>query len=287
MAEALAVTAVALAAPPCIRAVIDITRDTSIWVKVGGTLRLSSQAQSTLLSSRIFRVITKIRGELKKATAVLPAEKVEEFVEKLNRTIDLYNSLATAHSVADAKTRREALQSTKQASTCLLHDIKTFSRICANEKLVQAVKTCLYYDQNIAYPDGTIAAYHRDGLDPRPPPTPDQGQGTSDAEPTRPMLLPQPVGSQPTETVVNSTATGSSPPLSIPINFFFPLLATSNSSTRPDYLEAIPGADHDAALIDFGPSSTGRPGDSPSHENNAFDSQTLELSSNEIPGQSV
>ncbi|KAH8826655.1 hypothetical protein DL96DRAFT_1289852 [Flagelloscypha sp. PMI_526] len=64
------------------------------------------------------------------------------------------------HSVVDAKTRLVALRTAEEASIRLLKDIKSFSRKCANDRLGQAIKTCLSYDPNVTYPDGTIATYH-------------------------------------------------------------------------------------------------------------------------------
>ncbi|KAH8804101.1 hypothetical protein DL96DRAFT_1631819 [Flagelloscypha sp. PMI_526] len=157
MAEAIAVAAVALAAPPCIRAVIEITQDATLWVKIAGTLRLSSRARGTVISSRILRAICKIRLELKKSRAVLPVDEVKDFVDKLNRKISLYNKLVTEHSVADTKKRVTALVSVNKSLIRLLQDIKDLARKCADEKLLHDLKTCLYCDENVTYPDGTIA----------------------------------------------------------------------------------------------------------------------------------
>ncbi|KAH8804228.1 hypothetical protein DL96DRAFT_636913 [Flagelloscypha sp. PMI_526] len=153
MAEALAAAAVALAAPPCAHAIA------KIWVKVAGTLHLSSPAQCTYLLSRIRRLINKSRAELEKGSRAMSPDMVKDYGDKLNKNIKLYNQLVTSHYTANTKARLDSLKTAQKASARLLNDIRICSQKCADEKLVQAVKTCLDYDENIRSPDGTIAAY--------------------------------------------------------------------------------------------------------------------------------
>ncbi|KAH8804240.1 hypothetical protein DL96DRAFT_1686432 [Flagelloscypha sp. PMI_526] len=236
MAEAIAVAAVALAAPPCIRAVIEITHDTTFWVKVVGTLRLSSQARGTVISSHILGAIRKIRMELKKNRAVLPAPQVKEFVDKFSRKINLYNKLVTEHSAADTKKRVKALVSVKKSLIRLLHDIKNLSRKCADEKLLQDLKTCLYCDENVTYPDGTIAAYHRDDVQPQPlsmTGAPETALDVSDV--TEVVTLPRSASppqsrTRPTTPSGISSMSLISQQLSVPINVVFTFTTPGHSS---------------------------------------------------------
>ncbi|KAH8804224.1 hypothetical protein DL96DRAFT_636863 [Flagelloscypha sp. PMI_526] len=158
MAEVLAITAVALATPPCIHAV------TKIWVKVAGMLHLSSPAQYAYLLSRIRHLINKSRAELEKGSGSMSLDMVKEYGDKLNKNIKLYNQLVILHSTANPKTRLDSLKTARKASARLLKDIRNCSRKCADEKLVQAIKACLNYDQDVRSPDGTIAAYHSDSV---------------------------------------------------------------------------------------------------------------------------
>ncbi|KAH8804103.1 hypothetical protein DL96DRAFT_1631825 [Flagelloscypha sp. PMI_526] len=196
MAEALAVTAVALATPPCIHAT------TKIWVKIAGMLHLSSPAQCNYLLSLIRHTINKSRTELEKGRRAMPPDSVKDFEDKLNKTIDLYNQLVTSHSTAHPKTRLDSAKAAQKASAGL-KDIKNCSRKCGDAKLVHAVKTCLYFSKNIQFPDGTIATYHSEGARSRDSQLPGEVtvSQTANSEPgaaqTPPVLVPAP------ENVVN------------------------------------------------------------------------------------
>ncbi|KAH8804236.1 hypothetical protein DL96DRAFT_636968 [Flagelloscypha sp. PMI_526] len=240
MAEAIAVAAVALAAPPCIRAVIEVAQDTTFWVKIIGILRLSSRARGAVISSHILRYICKVRAELKKSRAVLPADQVKDFVDKLSRKITLYNKLVTEHSVADSKKRVNGLVSVKKSLIRLLQDIKDLARKCADEKLLHDLKTCLYCDENVTYPDGTIAAYHRDGVQPQPLSATSVTE-TAQARTDEMNVATLPRSSSPPQSRTRpSSPSGltsmsfSSQQLSVPINLVFTFTTSGNSSTVPD-----------------------------------------------------
>ncbi|KAH8804248.1 hypothetical protein DL96DRAFT_1718068 [Flagelloscypha sp. PMI_526] len=259
MAEAIAVAALALAGPPCIRAVMDISPGANVWATFAGTLRLSSQAQISIVSYRVLRAINKVRAELEKGRKVLPPDRIRECVDKLNRTIELYNDLVTEHSAADSKTRLGALETAEKASTRLLEDIKSVSRKYGNEKLVKAVKTCLYYDQNIIYPDGTIAAYDRDNVHPHTLPL--HAIDASSHE-FRSFMSSTLVPS----TTSPSTSAGTCQDSSKINLFFLPFPATSACSHSPHnhqfapskefhLLGTIPTLEGHPPLIDFGSTS--------------------------------
>ncbi|KAH8804230.1 hypothetical protein DL96DRAFT_1686428 [Flagelloscypha sp. PMI_526] len=212
MAEVIAITAVALAIPPCVNAL------TKIMVKIAAMLHLSSPAQCTYILSRVRRLINQSRAELEKGSGSMSPEAVKEYRDKLNKAIDLYNHLVTSHSAVNPKIRLDSLKTAQKASVRLLKDIKICSRKCADEKLMRAVKTCLDYDQNIESPDGTIAAYHSDGncSHDLPPPsdatvahTARNGPGPVQAPPILPLLPAS-------ESIINT-------PMSSPLRFYIPV----------------------------------------------------------------
>ncbi|KAH8804098.1 hypothetical protein DL96DRAFT_727182 [Flagelloscypha sp. PMI_526] len=239
MAE-IAVAALALTAPPCVIALAKIAKNTTPWEKIIGTLRISSRARETVISSQIPRTIHKIREELKKNRAVLPADQVKDFVDKLSRKISLYNKLITKHSVADPKERMKALLSVKKSLMSLLQDIKDLARKCANEDMLHDMKSCLYCDENVTYPDSTIAAYDRDSVQPQPLPT----MGTTETVPgvtgaTDVVSLP-PSASPPQSRTHPNTPSGirsmslSYQQLNVPINLVFTFTAPGNSPAVPE-----------------------------------------------------
>ncbi|KAH8832136.1 hypothetical protein DL96DRAFT_1590023, partial [Flagelloscypha sp. PMI_526] len=267
MAEALAITALALAAPPCIRAVVEISHDANAWVKLAGKLRLSSHAYSTLLETRILRVINKIRVTLKKGSPMLPEDEVKEFVDKLNRTIELYNDVVTAQFIADPKTRTSVLQAAERAATQLLQDIKILLRMRANETLIQSMKTCLSYDPSIKFPDGTIPAHHRGGVGSQSRHTSSTPRNST-AHTTENMG--EPVESKhsipsPTPVCLSSQPLDSSRRFYIPIDVCLPPLTLSklpstslssnmaqqNVSKEFNCLHTIPTMEMDEPLIEF------------------------------------
>ncbi|KAH8826656.1 hypothetical protein DL96DRAFT_1711211 [Flagelloscypha sp. PMI_526] len=182
MAESIAAAGVAFAVAPCVKAICELVRDANGWKTITRSLYFSSRAQSTRTLSKILRVLNKCRATLERDSRILPAGRFKDFVEK---NIDLYNDLVTMHSAADAKTRLVAVRVAEEASIRLFKDIKKFTRKCANDRLGLAIKTCLSYDPNVTYPDGTIAPYHLNGdhhqpLLPQTIPTPIPPYGSND-----------------------------------------------------------------------------------------------------------
>ncbi|KAH8804223.1 hypothetical protein DL96DRAFT_1686423 [Flagelloscypha sp. PMI_526] len=232
-AEAIAVAAVALAAPPCIRAVIETAQDTTFWVKMIGTLRLSFRARGRLISSHIIRVICKIREELIRSRVVLSADQVNNFVDKLNRKISLFNKLVKEHSVAETKARVHALQSVKKSLIRLRQDIKILSRTRANEKLFHDLKLGLDCDENVTYPDGTIASYHPGGVQQQPLTamgTPTIAQDASDVVELPRSSSPAQSHTSPTLPIATTSTPLSSQRVSLPFNLVFTLAASTNPS---------------------------------------------------------
>ncbi|KAH8804102.1 hypothetical protein DL96DRAFT_727274 [Flagelloscypha sp. PMI_526] len=265
MAEALAVTAVALATPPGIKAALELVQKANIFVKIAAILHLSSHSQCTHLLSRIRHTINKSRTELQKGSDAMSPDAARDFEDKLNTTIDLYNQLVTSHSAANSKTRLDALKVAEKASTRLLQNIKTSSRKCADEKLAHAIKTCLYYDQHIKSPDGTLAAYQRDAANPRnsqlssDATVPHSANGEQRSTQSSQVLLPISAS----EGVV-STSMGSPQRFYIPVEVHFvphllPPLSNPSPSPQPqqhtstghDFL-GIPTAENDVPPIDLG-----------------------------------
>ncbi|KAH8804227.1 hypothetical protein DL96DRAFT_1718044 [Flagelloscypha sp. PMI_526] len=227
MAEALAVTAVALATPPCIHAI------TKIWVKIAGMLHLSSPAQCTYLLSRTRRLINKSRAELEKGCETMSPDMAKDYGDKLNKAIEFYNQMVTSHSTAKPKTRLVSLKTAQKASARLLKDIRNHSQKCADEKLVHAVKTYFDYDQNITSPDGTIAAYHRDGDHshdsqiPRDTIVTQRYNNEPESAQTPPILPVSPAA----ESITNMP-TSSPPRFYIPVEIHFvPQMLSSSSNT--------------------------------------------------------
>ncbi|KAH8804220.1 hypothetical protein DL96DRAFT_1631518, partial [Flagelloscypha sp. PMI_526] len=138
----------------------------------------------------------------------------------------------------------------------------TCSRKCADEKLVQAVKTYLDYDQNIRSPDGTIAVYHSDSVHSQALqlPTDNVVAHTTNRDPesaqTPPLLplgltsvngrmnSPPPFSFQVEVHVVPQMLSSSSNPSSIPHNPQFPSAGQDVLGTNT--------TDDDVPLIDLG-----------------------------------
>ncbi|KAH8804233.1 hypothetical protein DL96DRAFT_636944 [Flagelloscypha sp. PMI_526] len=257
MAEVLAITAVALAAPPSIHAL------TKIWVKIAGMLHLSSPAQYTYLLSRIRHLIDKSRAELEKGSGAMSPVAVKEYEDKLNKTIELYNRLVTSHSTANHKTRLDALKTAEKASARLLKDIKIYSQKCGDEKLTHAVKTCLAYDQNVRSPDGTIAAYRSNSDHPQNLQLPRDAaalqtahneSGRAQAPQTLPLLSASESG---IDALVNSP-----PRFYIPVELYWvPQMLSSpsnsfpvspNSQIPPTGPEVLQTTAEDGPLVDLG-----------------------------------
>ncbi|KAH8804222.1 hypothetical protein DL96DRAFT_1631521 [Flagelloscypha sp. PMI_526] len=185
----------------------------------------------------------------------------KDYEEKLNKAIEFYNQMVTSHSTAQSKTRLVSLKTAQKASARLLKDIRNCSQKCADEKLVQAVKTYFDYDQNITSPDGTIAAYHRNADHSRDPQLPSNAiiAPPANTEPGTPPILP-----------LVPTSDGTSAPMVYPPRFYIPVEIhfvpqMHSSSSSPSSIPQNPqlpstghevlgttSAEDDVPLIDFG-----------------------------------
>ncbi|KAH8804280.1 hypothetical protein DL96DRAFT_1686457 [Flagelloscypha sp. PMI_526] len=118
--------------------------------------------------SRIHNLIGKVKLALDDAKVLMPDDEVKEFIDKLNGAIDLHNNLVTVHSGADGKIRLDAFREAEKSLIRLLKEVKDLSRKYANEKLVRDMKTLLNHDDNVSFPDGTVAPYPHGGVSAQP-----------------------------------------------------------------------------------------------------------------------